>query len=217
MRNYKRRYTQGKVAPYAKKYKGKEGKLRWQGSIREGIVTEAVDEHGNTIRGENGSVKLVTKRRTLIKTFGDIDCVPYRHRGTTKYRGQREAEASFKEWRDSLLEQADADYEEALRLDESEAKAKEYNFASMTESQFVDLYIREREDDGLEASTLEGVRLLREDGQGALRRRANRRDNRGRPQGVQPHPQEPWTQRHHAWQDAQVLQVRLRRAPNPDR
>ena len=95
---YPKKYSEGKVFPYAKKQHGKDGKVyesaaKWVGNIKEGTVTEVRDEQGRVVREENGSPKLQTKWRNLSKTFSDIDCSAY---AKGRHRGVREAEAAFK-------------------------------------------------------------------------------------------------------------------------
>ena len=158
MRRFKRKYSKGSVKPYTKVRNGKESKPKWQATIREGVVTEATDANGVVILEKNGSPKLVTHWKTLIKVFTDIECVPYKYRDDIRYRGQREAEQAFRQWRAELIAKADADYEAAVAKDDSDARSRTYKFGSMTVPAFMDLYIKERVEDGLEPSTIEGYR-----------------------------------------------------------
>lgn len=156
MRHYRRKYSDGEVRPYAKKYRGVESEPKWRATIKEGTVTEVVDANGETVM-ENGKPKTTIKWRNVSKTFPEIDCRVYTS-GKCKgqNRGKREAEAALAEWREQLVAQAEEDYRNAIAMDNGEERRRKFSYAQMGVADFLDLYLEERKADGLEASTLEG-------------------------------------------------------------
>lgn len=147
MKQYERKYTDGKVVPYSKN--GNQPK--WRASISETTFTETQDENGNT--------KVVGKRKVRRKTFQTIDCTPYAS-GKLKgqHHGKREAEKALQQWRDELIAQAHADYEAAKASAEERERAKRLTYANMPFGDYVDMVLEERAADGIEASTLDGYR-----------------------------------------------------------
>ena len=158
MNIYPKKYSEGKVTACTKKQRSKDGKRyesapKWVATIKEGTVTEVRDDQGRIIREENGSPKLQTKWRNLSKTFGDIDCSPY---GKGRHRGVREAEAAFRQWRNQLVANAESEYAAALAKANTAMASGNPMIAAMPIPEFMEMYLSERKDDGIEASTLEG-------------------------------------------------------------
>lgn len=156
MRHYKRRYTSGTVKAVARK--GKRGTTyRWKGFIREGVIRDAIDEHGRLIMQENGTPKTVTDWRTLSKVF-DVECAPD-NRNTCGYKNITLANTALKDWHDDLERQAEADYKAAVAADEAKANSKEFSYGDMTVPAYLEMYLKERADI-VEPSTLEGYGYL---------------------------------------------------------
>ncbi len=149
-----REYSQGGVKPYIR-----EGRSpKWHATIKEGITREVTDSQGHPIMMENGTPKTEIKRRTLQRTFGDIECTPYKYRGQVRYRGQREAEEALRQWREELVRLAKDDYDAAVAADDERAKAARFSYAQMGVKALLDGYLDECEAYKLEPSTLEGYR-----------------------------------------------------------
>jgi len=125
------RMTEGKVSPYKKR-----GRLVWRGTVTVYVADGGTEE-----------------RKAKAKIF-DIECAEYVDRkGEVNFRNRRRAEEAFREWREGLAEQYEAELRKSMPVGEGLA------YDGMTVPAYLEMYFDELLADGKEPSTVDGYRV----------------------------------------------------------
>ena len=127
----------------------------WRCYVNEWETVEEKDADGKIVLDEHKQPRLKKVRHQRKAILKDVPCTERKDRsGKVYYEGVRKAEERFREWRQSLVDQAQAEYEKALE----DQGRKEFSYDEMLVSDLMDGYIMECEERELEASTIVGYK-----------------------------------------------------------